>query len=90
MDTNVESITLQEEEVQWGSFIPYNDIVHEASLSIQRLRNNNQWPGTSSSDNEHGSSKERNQIEKIQNWDFVPDGLLVWEAWLKYIEESSS
>jgi 8-oxo-dGTP pyrophosphatase MutT (NUDIX family) len=85
-------ISHQEEEVQWGSFVPYDDVCTAADLSIYRLYENCQWPGSvppiqSSTDTWRSDNKDPNARSKamlIGSWDFVPDGLLVWEAWLRY------
>lgn len=96
MDSTEENITWQEEEVDWGHFIPYQVIVASADRSIQRFaKNNNQWPGTyppvqSTLRGTLNSLDDIQQQKQLDNddwkeWDYVPDGLLVWEAWLKHI-----
>jgi isopentenyldiphosphate isomerase len=85
MDTTVESIKLQEEEVQWGSFVSYDVINDEAQLSIERLRNSGKWPGTCTSVHLNHMVNDYN-VRNVRNWDFVPDGLLVWESWLNHLK----
>jgi 8-oxo-dGTP pyrophosphatase MutT (NUDIX family) len=87
----IKDIKHQEEEVQWGSFIPYKDICYAADQSIIRLYNNNQWPGTippiqSSVSANRCNSNLVSAPTVLDSYDFVPDGLLVWEAWLRYSE----
>ena len=90
-DTSIESITWQEEEVQWGDFIDYDIIETAAALSFDRLVKQNAWSGRY--DYESGSSandlskEESHFFGEWANWDFVPDGLLVWEAWVAFISE---
>ena len=88
MNTERESVTWQEEEVDWGDFVPYPVIVAAADRSIQRLADDSKWPGAYPPI----QSVQKGSIADIcvsytadewNEWDFVPDGLLVWEAWLK-------
>lgn len=81
-------MTWQEEEVDWGDFVPYPVIVAAADRSIQRLADDSKWPGAYPPI----QSVQKGSIADIcvsytadewNEWDFVPDGLLVWEAWLK-------
>ena len=92
VDTNVESVMWQEEEVAWGDFIPYPTIAAAGDLSIQRLARSQAWPGSyppvqsawnGSLESPPGQSY--NKYDWTQ-WDFVPDGLLVWDAWLIWLE----
>ena len=84
MDTASEKVSWQKEEVAWGSFCPYDVIEAAADLSIKRLEAQGAWPG--SRPIIQSSSQGRLAMDKTdvewRNWDFVPDGLLVWEAWL--------
>eukprot|EP00977_Amphora_coffeiformis_P009424 scaffold2179_cov165-Amphora_coffeaeformis.AAC.28 len=90
MDTTTESISWQAEEVAWGSFCSYDIIEAAADRSIQRLEAKHAWPGSSPAIQSprkgelvgHRSTSDRNDAWK--EWDFVPDGLLVWEAWLHW------
>ena len=92
VDTNVESVMWQEEEVAWGDFVPYPTIAAAGDLSIQRLARSQAWPGSyppvqsawnGSLESPPGQSY--NKYDWTQ-WDFVPDGLLVWDAWLIWLE----
>ena len=90
MDTSTESVAWQEEEVAWGDFVPYPVIVASADQSIQRFGEAKTWPG-SYPPVQSGSrfSKEQLKYESTASlpwneWDYVPDGLLVWEAWLEW------
>ena len=94
MDTTQETVTWQEEEVDWGQFVPYPIIVAAADRSIQRFANGEKWPGSyppiQSSNGGTLKTEKRREFdstagEEWKDWDFVPDGLLVWEAWLKFI-----
>lgn len=89
-DSTKDVIRWQEEEVAWGNFIPYDDIVASADLSIQRLIDGKSWPGSIPLDMEARLS--RSKVHKgvdlsMKDWDYVPDGLLVWEAWLRWQNE---
>jgi 8-oxo-dGTP pyrophosphatase MutT (NUDIX family) len=96
-DMNEETIKWQEEEVAWGDFVPYADIEKAAQMSIGRLKRSNEWPGMGmleernyekylTDDGEYElSSNEGN--EDWREWDFVPDGLLVWEAWRRWMDQ---
>lgn len=85
MQTDQESISWQKEEVSWGCFVPHRQVVAEANESIQRLSDQSDWPGIwppirFESNGEMGMDSDT----VLEGWDFVPDGLLVWEAWLKH------
>lgn len=93
-----EIIKWQEEEVAWGEFVPYDIVNKAASLSKQRIKNNGNWPGTVKSmehekkvrlSTEKGDQKTING-NKWHEWDFVPDGLLVWEAWVSWMDKRST
>lgn len=87
MDTAIEVVTLQEEEVAWGAFVPYSIVNNAADRSIGRLAASNDWPGR------HPPFQSLRELDlpaytsvdapDWTTWDFVPDGLLVWEAWLR-------
>lgn len=106
-DTSLEAITLQEEEVAWGNYVPYNVVELAAKMSIQRLVEKGSWPGSTCDNNEDANVSGYDNGEKIESngndemssnygseepwvaWDFVPDGLLVWEAWRKFTSLNS-
>ena len=89
--TSEESIKWQEEEVAWGSFVPYSIIEAAADRSILRLANVDEWPGQKPpvQSLRKGDADEKVMYEGATPWpawDFVPDGLLVWEAWLRELD----
>ena len=92
MDTSQENVTWQAEEVAWGSFVSYPVIEAAADRSILRLATRKEWPGRNPPIQSRRSGLldgEREQYEGAapwEEWDFVPDGLLVWEAWLRELE----
>ena len=82
-----EIIKWQKEEVQWGDWVSYTDVETSAILSINRLKEKGAWPGS-------GQDTDNTPIEidgasgfEGETWDYVPDGLLVWEAWTRWREE---
>ena len=81
-----DTIKWQEEEVDWGDFVSYSLIKRVAAKSVESLVEKNDWPG-----NHHDLNFLKTTLEKTQGdddiieWDFVPDGLLVWIAWLKWM-----
>ena len=88
-DSSQDSISWQEDEVAWGAFVPYSVIESSAKMCIERMVSSKTWPGEppfaltlvtpdSSSVNVYESE------EDWTTWDYVPDGLLVWEAWLRW------
>ncbi|CAK9000098.1 Uncharacterized Nudix hydrolase orf19 [Durusdinium trenchii] len=92
MDLKSEMITWQADEVAWGAFVPYAQVEASADRSMARLEAIQAWPGQSPA----LQSPRRGEIsvetcqavtsssgETWEDWDFVPDGLLVWEAWLR-------
>ena len=91
-----EIIRWQEEEVAWGDFVPYTDIEKAAHLSIERLKKSEEWPGMGMleedayakhlTDGDHKSAPDEGD-EDWRGWDFVPDGLLVWEAWRRWMDQ---
>lgn len=83
MDTSRETVTWQPEEVAWGSFIPYSDVEASADLSIQRLAARQEWPGRFPPI--QSRSEKRVLSGEWDTWDYVPDGLLVWEGWLRHL-----
>lgn len=93
MEMANERVQWQEEEVAWGSFVPYDIIEAAADRSIQRLAERNEWPSRYPpiQSRRKGVANEQALYDgrdwKI--WDFVPDGLLVWEAWLRLLLRES-
>lgn len=90
MKPSQETVSWQDEEVAWGAFIPYNIVKAAADLSIQRLVERKCWPGTypvlqsNYQRNIPPVEYENDGTQNWDQWDFVPDGLLVWEAWLRW------
>jgi len=93
MKTEEETVQWQEEEVDWGRFIPYDVIVAAADRSIDRLASKKEWPGTyppiQSTMNGSLPSGSTFEYSDWKEWDFVPDGLLVWEAWLQFMAKDT-
>ena len=88
VDTKSETISWQKEEVAWGDFVDYDTIQASADLSMQQLASERTWPGSYPPI----QSKLKGILENENNgkwneWDYVPDGLLVWKAWLEMIEQ---
>jgi len=100
--SNQETIMWQPEEVAWGAFVPYTTVEAAADRSIQRLAARGAWPGRHPpvqsprrGENDHNANgnDESTRDETVRNWpnwDFVPDGLLVWEAWLQATKSVST
>jgi 8-oxo-dGTP pyrophosphatase MutT (NUDIX family) len=89
VDTTTERIKWQEEEVAWGAFVPYGIVSVAAEQSIRRLMEANKWPGRYLLAISSSPTVDTNALElagdidsQWKQWDFVPDGLLVWEAWI--------
>lgn len=96
-----DAVKWQEEEVSWGDFVPYDIVEQAAALSINKLVQSGQWPGIGDDDLESSilksafSSKLLKEGEdnidasslNWREWDFVPDGLLVWMAWLQWLQK---
>jgi 8-oxo-dGTP pyrophosphatase MutT (NUDIX family) len=95
MDTKTETVQWQEEEVDWGDFVPYPVIVAAADRSIQRFADAQKWPGSYPPIQSLSPGKECLEAGKgyetteWKEWDFVPDGLLVWEAWLEMLRSET-
>jgi isopentenyldiphosphate isomerase len=91
MDTSREQISWQEEEVAWGAFVPYAIIQAAADRSIQRFHAKGEWPGSEppiqSTLQGVAPTDVSYDSDDWTDWDFVPDGLLVWEAWLQWIND---
>lgn len=82
-----EKVRLGADEVQWGGYVKYDVVEDAALLSINRLKERGEWPGSGDeSDNELAPSDHLQNLEGADwsTWDFVPDGLLVWEAWVRW------
>jgi 8-oxo-dGTP pyrophosphatase MutT (NUDIX family) len=94
MESQEETVTWQEEEVDWGNFVPYPIIVSAADRSIQRFADDKKWPGSYPPIQSDRKGSKPDDVayenEVWTEWDFVPDGLLVWEAWLKMLENGTS
>lgn len=88
-DSTRDSISWQEEEVAWGSFVPYSVVESSAKLSIERMLKAGSWPGEppfalTVENQDTTSVADYDDEDDWASWDFVPDGLLVWEAWLRW------
>ena len=81
---NDEIIKWQEEEVQWGGWVSYRDIESSATLSINRLKDRGNWPGSGIGTDNTMLEIDRASGFEGETWDYVPDGLLVWEAWVRW------
>lgn len=79
-----EIIKWQEEEVQWGGWVSYRDIESSATLSINRLKDRGNWPGSGICTDNTMLEIDRASGFEGETWDYVPDGLLVWEAWVRW------
>jgi ADP-ribose pyrophosphatase YjhB (NUDIX family) len=95
MDTLREKVSWQEEEVAWGEFVPYAIVQAAADRSIQRFQAKGEWPGSeppiqSASQAGAAPADLSYDSEDWTDWDFVPDGLLVWEAWLQWLNEQQT
>ena len=84
-DTTIEKISWQEEEVDWGDFIPYDIIEGAADMSIDRLVKLGTWPGGRDKYIAKDDKELKAFVKEWAFWDFVPDGLLVWEAWTSFV-----
>ena len=92
VDTSIEQISWQAEEVAWGSFCSYDVIEAAADLSIRRLETKGTWPGSfpAIQSPKNGELSHETTDSAWETWDFVPDGLLVWEAWLRWRADQAS
>jgi len=99
MDSSKETVKWQVEEVAWGSFVPFATVEAAADRSIRRLVENGAWPGRnpplqSSRKGEYEDDAvillKDETVKQWKTWDFVPDGLLVWEAWLEAVASSAT
>jgi 8-oxo-dGTP pyrophosphatase MutT (NUDIX family) len=85
--------TWQPEEVAWGDWVPYAVVAAAADLSMQRLAERNEWPGRYHPPLQslyQGQVPPDTTKYAVETWDFVPDGLLVWEAWLEHTAQQGS
>ncbi len=93
-NTESEAISWQEEEVAWGDFVPYEVVECAGGMSIERLVQKGDWPGSDFGWDGGSVVTSNERIQKIKNkyhnklswetWDFVPDGLMVWESWVNW------
>jgi isopentenyldiphosphate isomerase len=94
MDTSREKVSWQEEEVAWGEFVPYAIVQAAADRSIQRFQAKGEWPGSDPAIQSASQGAAPDDISYDSDdwmaWDFVPDGLLVWEAWLQWLNEQQT
>ena len=95
--TNLESVSWQEEEVAWGDFVSYPVIAAAADRSIQRLAEDKSWPGSYPPIQSAWKGELKQDDDPIdskpqdwESWDFVPDGLLVWDAWLNWLQRKEA
>ena len=87
-----EDVTWQEEEVAWGDYVPYDVVELAADASVDRLVRRGDWPGGDRGDEiapapTVSSTWEHDGESRWDTWDFVPDGLLVWEYWKSYVRQ---
>ncbi len=87
-----ENITWQEEEVAWGNYVPYKIVKLVADESVDRLLKQGDWTGSNRGNDiapepAVASSWNYDSVPRLDTWDFVPDGLLIWEAWKSYIRQ---
>lgn len=89
---SIDKIHWQEEEVQWGDFVDYKYVEKSAAMSIDRLRNSGSWPGSETDAlnlirmANHGECAASHD----EQWDYVPDGLLVWVAWVQWLQNETN
>lgn len=86
-DSAVDKISWQDEEVQWGDFVAYDVVQKSGALSIDRLLAANAWPGKETNAMEALNHVDNTITRDEDNWDYVPDGLLVWVAWLQWLSK---
>jgi isopentenyldiphosphate isomerase len=94
MDASKEQVSWQEEEVAWGEFVPYAIVQAAADRSIQRFQAKGEWPGSEPAVQSASQGAAPADVSYVSDdwmaWDFVPDGLLVWEAWLQWLDNNKS
>ena len=95
-NSKLENVSWQEEEVAWGDFVSYPVIAAAADRSIQRLAEKRSWPGSYPPIQSAWNGELQQEADSAQSeahdwgaWDFVPDGLLVWDAWLNWLEREA-
>lgn len=94
-DQSKDIVQWQPEEVAWGELVPYTIVERAAKACIDRYQQSGKWPGNLLPDDYHSqqptselcSNDDEKVEEQIPIWDFVPDGLLVWEAWLYWCQK---
>ena len=67
--------------MSWGGYVKYAEVKHAAELSIGRLIDQEKWPGRV----DRGTVTNNSKFSKLEKWDFVPDGLLVWDSWVEWL-----
>jgi len=73
-----DTIAWQPEEVAWGEWVSLEAVEYSAEKSMQRFVNQQEWPGF------HSPTILGLNSTKLQDsWDYVPDGLVVWDSWLR-------
>jgi hypothetical protein len=86
-----EQISWQEEEAAWGAFVPYAITQAAADRSIQQFHAKGEWPGSEppiqSTRQGVAPTDVSYDSDDWTDWVFVPDGLLVWEAWLQWLND---
>lgn len=87
-NTTLEAIKWQEEEVAWGGWVSYDIVEAAGALSINRLKQEGVWPGTGAAESDEIKGKDiiEEKQELWESWNFVPDGLFVWVAWIQWID----
>lgn len=93
-DPTIDEVKWQEEEVQWGDFVDYKMVEESAALCIERLVKTGCWPGSDEDTNTIQTTSRYGSLAGGKmtlgyDWDYVPDGLLVWVAWNQWLGEGS-
>ena len=80
-------------QVAWGDFVNYSVIMASADLSMQRAVSEGTWPGPYPPiQSELQGIHQEDDSDNIKydgnwkEWDYAPDGLLVWKAWLEFLD----
>jgi hypothetical protein len=78
--------------VAWGDYVPYEIVELAADESVDRLLKRGDWTGSDRGDDiapesTVASTWDHDGVPRWDTWDFVPDGLLVWEAWKSYVRQ---
>jgi 8-oxo-dGTP pyrophosphatase MutT (NUDIX family) len=89
-DSSRDDISWQPEEVAWGEFLPYSVVESSARQCIKRLLSAESWPGEPpfALTLQNQDAKSADGCGDENDWDYVPDGLLVYDAWLKWLDPS--